>query len=159
MGVFSILALMKAGKVPFLQKVLKPHQPEVKTGPDAWNAKYGGHRMVISTPKDIAEEVSLLPKGQVIRISALRERLAVRHEGDYTCPLTTGIFLNLVAHAMEEPTTGAAGYYWPYWRVVRDDGQMMEKFPGGIEAHRTKLEAEGHSFSVDKRGKMRVNFM
>jgi alkylated DNA nucleotide flippase Atl1 len=33
----------------------------------------------------------------------------------------------------------------PYWRVVRDDGSLNEKFPGGVEAQATRLKEEGYA--------------
>ena len=39
----------------------------------------------------------------------------------------------------------------PYWRALKSDGQVNPKYPGGIEAIREKLEAEGHT--VIQKGK------
>ena len=39
----------------------------------------------------------------------------------------------------------------PYWRTLKSDGQINPKYPGGAEAIREKLEAEGHS--VIQKGK------
>ena len=33
----------------------------------------------------------------------------------------------------------------PYWRVLKDDGRLNEKFPGGVEAQAARLEEEGHT--------------
>ena len=39
----------------------------------------------------------------------------------------------------------------PYWRTLKADGFLNEKYPGGAEAHKQKLEDEG--FTVLQRGK------
>ena len=32
----------------------------------------------------------------------------------------------------------------PYWRTLKSGGYLNEKYPGGVPAHKEKLEAEGH---------------
>lgn len=32
----------------------------------------------------------------------------------------------------------------PYWRIIRGDGKLMEKFPGGRSRQARLLRAEGH---------------
>jgi alkylated DNA nucleotide flippase Atl1 len=59
------------------------------------------------------------------------------------CPLTTGIFLRIIAEAAEEFARAGGETVAPYWRVVRDDGAMIEKFPGGAKAQARRLAAEG----------------
>ena len=39
----------------------------------------------------------------------------------------------------------------PYWRTLKSKGELNEKFPGGVEAQATRLEAEGHT--IDRRRK------
>ena len=62
-----------------------------------------------------------------------------------TCPLVTGIFLRIVAEAAEEDARGGKPEITPYWRVVRDDGSLNDRFPGGPSAQARRLEAEGHA--------------
>jgi len=42
----------------------------------------------------------------------------------------------------------------PYWRTLKNKGEINPKYPGGVEAQIEKLEAEGHS--IVRRG--RKNF-
>ena len=62
------------------------------------------------------------------------------------CPITTGIFSWISAHAVEE--AGAAGEkkVTPYWRTLKKDGELNPKYPGGIAGLKRKLAAEGHAF-------------
>ena len=41
----------------------------------------------------------------------------------------------------------------PYWRVIKKDGSLNPKFPGGVEAQAKRLEAEGHVIEFSRSGK------
>jgi len=60
------------------------------------------------------------------------------------CPLTTGIFLRIVAEVAEEDLRNGKKEVTPYWRVVRADGSLNERFPGGVQAQAAHLKEEGH---------------
>ncbi|MBK9270481.1 MAG: methylated DNA-protein cysteine methyltransferase [Saprospiraceae bacterium] len=134
-------------------KMDKPLAPEIKEGPEAWNHKYGGTKMLIPTPRLIESLLYQIPKGKIKTLSALREELAEECGADYACPLTTGIFLRICAEYAEELITGGQKKIPPYWRVVRDDGSFFEKFPGGEEQQMKKLQSEGHR--IARIGKIR----
>mgnify|MGYP002008810771 FL=1 len=74
-----------------------------------------------------------------------------KHRTDFTCPITTGIFPWIAAHAADELAQQGRKRITPYWRTLKSDGQINPKYPGGIEAIREKLEAEGHT--VIQKGK------
>ncbi len=124
-------------------KMEKPLSPEIKEGPEIWNKKFGGNKMVIPTPRLIESLLFKIKKGQVKKLESLREEIAYETGADYACPLTTGIFLRICSEYAEEIRKEGAVKIPPYWRVVRDDGAMMEKFPGGPEAQAEKLREEG----------------
>jgi len=58
--------------------------------------------------------------------------------------MTTGIFLNIIAGAAEEELAHGHCPVAPYWRVVRADGSLPEKFPIRTGLHAAHLRAEGH---------------
>lgn len=105
-----------------------------------------GDTVVITQPKEVLEIMRRVPKGKLITIKELCERLAKRHGAKFCCTLTAGIFVMIAANA-EEETKGST----PYWRTLKMDGALNEKFPGGEEGQRKRLEKEGHK--VVKRGK------
>jgi alkylated DNA nucleotide flippase Atl1 len=107
-------------------------------------------RMLISSPADVGRVIRQIPVGSILTVESLRAVLAAEHQADYTCPLTTGIFLRLVAEAAEEES-GGSPHHLPYWRVVRSGGQLIEKLPGGQAAQAERLRAEGIRVTV--RGK------
>ncbi len=58
----------------------------------------------------------------------------------YCCTLTTGIFITTAANAAEE-TKGDT----PYWRTLKNNGELNKKYPGGLERQRRLLKKEGHT--------------
>jgi alkylated DNA nucleotide flippase Atl1 len=118
-----------------------PAKVEVLTEPKG--PGYPPGRMVIATPLEIDAIVRRIPRGRVLTMDALRASLAGNHKADYACPLTTGIFLRIVAEASEEERVAAGARLAPYWRVVRDDGTVLDKLPGGPEAMARLLSADG----------------
>ncbi|MBK7233281.1 MAG: MGMT family protein [Saprospiraceae bacterium] len=138
-------------------KMEKPLAPEIKEGPEAWNKNYGGTKMLIPTPRLIESILFQIPKGKIKTLSALREEMAEECGADYACPLTTGIFLRICAEYAEEFIAEGQKKIPPYWRVVRDDGSLMEKFPGGPEKQAAKLSEEGHQLQwIGKKIKKRA---
>jgi hypothetical protein len=87
--------------------------------------------------------MALVPRGSVITMTALREELARRHGTTIACPLSTAIFVNIVAraYAEREAETGKCEVAW--WRVLRGDGSLNPKLPGGIAEQRRRLAEEG----------------
>ena len=43
----------------------------------------------------------------------------------------------------------------PYWRTLKAGGALNPKYPGGIEAQRQRLEAEGHTILQKGRRNLR----
>ena len=109
------------------------------------NDPRGRGRMLIPRPLDVDAMMRKVEKGKLATANQIRERLAREHGADLTCPLVTGIFLRIAAEVAEEDFREGATQVTPYWRVVRADGSLNEKFPGGAEAQAARLSKEGHS--------------
>lgn len=58
--------------------------------------------MLIPKPLDVDALIRKAKKGKLITISEIRSRLARDNGVDTACPLTTGIFVRIVAEAAEE---------------------------------------------------------
>ncbi len=101
-------------------------------------------RMLVPTPMLVARAVRRVPIGRLITAEVLRARLARSARVDLTCPMTTGIFLNIIAGAAEEELARGHRPVAPYWRVVRRDGSLPERFPIRTGLHAAHLRAEGH---------------
>jgi hypothetical protein len=130
-----------AKKRTAVEKRDQAREPEVKVLETAAGTLFPPGRMLIASPLVIAEVVEKIPEGSVLRLSELREGLARRFAADYTCPLTTSMFLRIAADAAEEE--GDEGRNTPYWRVVHDDGRLIDKLPGGAAAQARRLMEEG----------------
>jgi hypothetical protein len=85
-----------------------------------------------------------VPRGCVVTINELRAALAKRHKTDFACPITTGIFSWIAAHAATEAEAEGAKRITPYWRTLKTGGELNPKYPGGIAGLAKRLRAEGH---------------
>lgn len=102
---------------------------------------YRGTKMLIAPPIAYDEIMRRVPYGKLITADYVRNYLARVHNADFTCPLTAGIFMNIAAHASVERKTDET----PYWRTLKKDGELNEKYPDGIDNQRMHLEMEGHT--------------
>ena len=118
--------------------------PAAKTLDAAQAARHGGRRMLIAAPLQYDAIMSQIPEGQVTTVDRIRTHLASAADADVTCPLTAGIFVNIVAHASEERHERPDRPV-PWWRTLKTRGELNPKHPGGVEAHKARLEAEGHT--------------
>jgi hypothetical protein len=127
--------------------------PKVKelTAPEVIK-RYGGSIMLLAPPIEYDTLIKKIEKGKLTTTEQLRTTLAKKHNADFTCPLTAGIFISIVAHASEQRQENLT----PHWRVLKKDGELNEKFPGGIEAQGRKLEEEG--FSIIEKGRTKIKY-
>ncbi len=101
-------------------------------------------RMLIPTPMLVATTLRRVPAGRLITPAQLRARLARKAGADLACPMTTGIFLSILAGATEEAIALGRRPVAPYWRVVDESGGLSPKFPPGQARQAAHLRAEGH---------------
>jgi hypothetical protein len=126
------------------EKLDNPGLPKLVEIPPKMQKQFGSGMMLVPSPREVDALIRTVPKGRVITVSRIRETLASNHMADVTCPLTTGIFVRIAAEAAEEEARAGKSRITPYWRVVKDDGSLNPKFPGGTQAQARKLRVEGH---------------
>ena len=131
-------------------KLQKPARPKLVPVPDGMAARVGHGMMLIPTALQVDAMIRKIPYGQVATLRQIRARLAHWHNVEVTCPLVTGIFLRIVAEAAEEDHAAGRADITPYWRVVRDDGTLIPKFPGGCDAQARRLREEGRTILSGK---------
>jgi hypothetical protein len=124
----------------------------VKITPDM-SQRWGTGTVVIPAPREVDEIMRSVPKGRLITINIIRERLAKRHGATIGCPITTGIFAGIAARAAEEDAAEGKKNITPYWRTLRVGGTLNEKYPGGVAAQAKCLREEGHTIEKDRSGK------
>ena len=61
-----------------------------------------GTTMLVSSPQEVATYINQLPLGTTRTITQMRADLAQQHAADGTCPVSTAIFLRVVAEAALE---------------------------------------------------------
>jgi hypothetical protein len=110
--------------------------------------------MLVPSPAQIEGEIRNIRKGRVKTIKQVTDKLAREHGVDLCCPMTTGIFAWIIAHANHEIAEAGRKRVTPWWRLVKTDGQLNPKYPGGGPLQRRKLEEEGHT--VVQKGKKLV---
>jgi hypothetical protein len=106
--------------------------------------RWGTGTMVIPAPREVNAIMRRVPSGRLITINEIRETLAKKHGTDIACPITTGIFAWISAHAAEESAAEGQKNITPYWRTLKSGGELNARYPGGIPALKRRLEAEGH---------------
>jgi hypothetical protein len=121
-----------------------PGLPKVVTVPPDWEKRMGGSRVLVPTPLQVDGLIRKVRKGRLATVKQIRGQLANDSKADSTCPLTTGIHLRIVSEAAEEDRAKGKKQITPYWRIIKDDGTLNPKFPGGVEAQSARLEEEGH---------------
>ena len=115
--------------------------PKIQTVTDeATIKKYGGDRMYFAPPVTYDAIMKSVPEGKVLTVGAIRDYLAKKNGADFTDPITAGIFVSIAAWASFQRGTEET----PYWRTLKAGGELNPKYPGGVEAQRARLEAEGH---------------
>ena len=114
--------------------------------------KYGGSRMYFAPPLAYDRIMKTIPYGKVITVGEMRDHLARVNGADFTDPITAGIFVSIAAWASFQRT----GNETPYWRTLKAGGELNPKYPGGIEAQKEKLEAEGHT--IIQKGRKNIRF-
>ncbi|NLI91003.1 MAG: MGMT family protein [Peptococcaceae bacterium] len=113
--------------------------------------RFGCGNMLIAAPLEYDEVMKKIPEGKLITSDEIRKYLAKKHNADFTCQLTAGIFINIAANASQEREASGRKDITPYWRTLKKSGELNEKYPGGIDQQRMLLEMEGHT--VIKKGK------
>ncbi len=114
--------------------------------------KYGGNRMYFAPPIDYDKVMKLIPYGKVTTVGRIREYFARLNNADFTEPITAGIFVSISAWASYQRSENET----PYWRTLKDNGELNSKYPGGIEAQKAELEAEGHT--IIQKGRTNIRY-
>ena len=113
---------------------------------------YGGSKMYFAPPIDDDKAMKRIPYGKLMTVGKIREYFAKQNHADFTEPITAGIFVSIVAWASEQRTEDKT----PYWRTLKAKGELNAKYPGGIEAQKEKLEAEGHT--IIQKGRKNIRY-
>lgn len=110
--------------------------PHVETTDKPFAGIPPGSKLLISSPAEIQAYLRrAVRRGATLDIRTMRDRLAKKHGADAACPLSTSIFLRIVAeHAWEQLMQGVTiDDVAPFWRVVDPASPLAKKLRAGPE--------------------------
>lgn len=146
-------ATWKLGKGKTWRQKLEQEHPnhgKIVPVPPRMQKRFGTGTMLIPRPLYVDAAMRKPKRGKLVTQSAIGNKLAKESGADSACPMTTGIFVRIVAEAAEEDRLEGKKRITPYWRTIKDDGKLNEKFPGGGKAQAAKLRLEGFTIRVGK---------
>lgn len=113
--------------------------------------RWGTGTVAIPAPIEVDALMKKVTLGKLITINEIRKAVAKKHKATIGCPITCGIFAWIAAWASEEEKAQGEKNTTPWWRTLKSDGSINQKYPGDIKMQKSLLEAEGHK--VVKKGK------
>lgn len=130
--------------------------PKVITITGKLRKRWGEGTCAIPSPMEVDALMRRVPKGRVTTINRLRAAIARKHGATIGCPITTGIFVWIAAHAAEEAAAAGRKRITPWWRVLKEGGKLNPKYPGGVAEQARRLRAEGQAIILAKRSRALV---
>ena len=116
---------------------------EIKPIPEKMEKFFGcSGQMIKPSASTVEAVVSKIPRGKLITLEQLRNEIAAKYKVQTSCPAHTTKILQILSKE-DEPTC--------YWRVIKKKGELIAKFPGGIEGHALLLEKEGLKINYDRK--------
>lgn len=111
----------------------------------AWGGIQPGQTMLVATPLMVDAYIRGIPHGETKSIPEIRDDLAAKEGCAGTCPMSTSIFIRMVAEAaLEDLSDGKpVAEVSPFWRVITSKDKMTKKLnvdPAWIDEQR-HLEA------------------
>jgi len=131
-------------KKSWLDKLNETKEPKIKRIDIDFADIPAGSNMFIATPKLIDQYINEIGVGKRIDLKTLRKDLAIEHNADYTCPVTTGIFLRIVAEANYEKLQQGKHLeeITPFWRVIEHNSALAKKLTFGQDFLLEQIEKE-----------------
>jgi hypothetical protein len=121
--------------------------PHVVTLESDYAGAKAGMTMLISSPSEIASYVSRIPHGETATIARLRTDLARRANADAACPVSTSIFLKVVAEVgLADMANGKSiADVVPFWRVIEPSSKLAAKLSCGRDGIEHLLSLDGYA--------------
>lgn len=133
------------------QKLIETHGlPKVEKITGKMSTRWEKGTVAIPSPAEVDRFMKSVPKGKVTTINEIRSAVAKKHQATGGCPITTGIFSWIAAHASEEGRKRGQKRVTPYWRTLKEGGALNHKYPGGIALQARRLRAEGQKIEKGK---------
>ncbi len=122
-------------KKSWIEKLNSDKPPILKVIDKAFADIPAGGKMFIATPKIIESHIRQIPEGHQTDLKTLRNDLAIEHQAEYSCPVTTSIFLRTVAEAAHEMRERGERVenLPPFWRVIDENSKLAGKLSFGVD--------------------------
>lgn len=109
------------------EKFFSKKEFEIKTIQKDFWGHVAGSKMLIPTPLMIQEYINHIESGTISEVEIMRNDLAIEHGADFTCPMTTGIFLRIVAEYNYEKLCQNEIKICPFWRIIDPNSKLSDK--------------------------------
>lgn len=131
-------------KKTWLSKLSEKKEPKIKRIEFDFADIPANSSMFIATPQIIDNYIKQIPKGKKETVQTMRKDLAIENRAEYTCPVTTGIFLRVVAEANFEKYTQSNSLkgITPFWRVIEPNSTLSKKLTFGQDFIINQRQAE-----------------
>lgn len=131
-------------KKTWLEKLNDKKEPQVKRTDIKFADIPAESIMLIATPQIIDQYIKNIGFGKRISSKTMRKDLALEYNAEYTCPITTGIFLHIVAEANYEKLQKGASIkeITPFWRVIEPDSPLAKKLSFGQDFLLEQIQKE-----------------
>lgn len=100
---------------------------EIKTIQKNFWGHIAGSKMLIPSPLMIQEYINHIESGNFSDVKIMRNDLAIQYGADFTCPMTTGIFLRIVAEYNYENLSQKGTEICPFWRIIDPSSKLSDK--------------------------------
>jgi hypothetical protein len=133
-----------AKKKNWLDKLNEPKESKIKQIDIDFADIPAGSTMFIATPQLLEQYINQIEPGQRVDIKTMRKDLAMEHNAAYTCPVSTGIFLRIVAEANYEKLQKGEpiGTIAPFWRAIDPQSALAKKLSFGQDFLKAQIEKE-----------------
>jgi hypothetical protein len=131
------------------EKVAKKKEPKKVRLDKAFAGIPAGAMLFVATPQIVQRYVGKIPFGETRTIERMRRELARKQQCDAACPVSTTIFLRMVAEsAWEQLQSGAkADSVAPFWRVIEPGSAIAKRLTADSAWLKRRQEMESASRS------------
>lgn len=132
-------------KKTWLQKFNVDREPVVEVTDKSFADIPQGSKMLIATPKVVDDYIKHIPKGHHTSLQQMRKDLAAEYGAEYTCPITSGIFLRIASElAYEQYQNGTPlKNITPFWRMIDKKAPLAKKLSFGYDFVAEQRKKEG----------------
>lgn len=120
-----------------MTKTNPPKKPARKKEPKTVRLEFdfsgipAGSLMFVATPEIIEDYIRRIPFGETRSLIAMRREIARRRKCDATCPVSTAIFVRMIAEtALKDLASGTPiSEVTPFWRLVSSADKIAKRLP------------------------------